>query len=190
VWLVRGEDRRGAALPEVTGRMPAPSTASVGSNQKVTTRRIRWPPVDLTHCDRRGICGRLGVGSFDSIRHPRSRSIVPDETLGTLAGALPRTVLASTRSSIATGRAVGPMRRLPRHESARLSNCGVHTRRRGALLGRFLPRLAAGIHRDAGGLFIRRSIYSRVTSFPLFLRGLGAERMVGDPSRGEPVELV
>jgi hypothetical protein len=31
---------------------------------------------------------------------------------------------------------------------------------------------------------------SRVTSFPLFLRGLGAARMVRDPSRGKPVKLV
>jgi hypothetical protein len=33
-------------------------------------------------------------------------------------------------------------------------------------------------------------VYSRVTSFPLFLRGLGAARVVGDPSRGKPVKLV
>jgi 5-methylcytosine-specific restriction enzyme subunit McrC len=31
---------------------------------------------------------------------------------------------------------------------------------------------------------------SRVTSFPLFLRGLGAARVVGDPFRGKPVKLV
>jgi hypothetical protein len=86
------------------------SAASVGRNHKATTRRFRRPPVDLTHCDRRGICGRLGPGRFDSVRYPRSRSVVPDKTLGMLAGAPPRTVLASPRSSIATERAVGPMR--------------------------------------------------------------------------------
>jgi Arabinose-binding domain of AraC transcription regulator, N-term len=33
-------------------------------------------------------------------------------------------------------------------------------------------------------------LFSRVTSFPLFLRGLGAARVVGDPFRGKPVKLV
>jgi 5-methyltetrahydropteroyltriglutamate--homocysteine methyltransferase len=47
---------------------------------------------------------------------------------------------------------------------------------------------------DAPDLAMERTVFfqdnSRVTSFPLFLRGLGAARVVGDPSRGKPVKLV
>jgi hypothetical protein len=45
-----------------------------------------------------------------------------------------------------------------------------------------------GLSQDV--FIFRRLTCSRVTSFPLFLRGLGAARMVRDPSRGKPVKLV
>ena len=52
----------------------------------------------------------------------------------------------------------GPMRRLPRRVRARLSDCGALPAAAVPSLGRFLPRLAAGIHSVPAVLFWFSSI--------------------------------
>lgn len=73
--------------------------------------------------------------------------------------------------------------------------------RNGSLQGAYLIIAARALGLDCGPMsgfnneavdqeFFAHTNISRVTSFPAFFRALGAAQMVGDPLRGEPVELV